>query len=66
MRAAVGDRIVVKDRHVGAQGQSGVVLAVRGRGGDAPNLVGWEDGQEGLFSPGPDAAVEHDPMVGHD
>lgn len=62
VQAAVGDRIVVRGRRVGAHGQSGVILAVGG-GGQPPYFVRWDDDQEGLFFPGSDAVVEHYPMV---
>jgi Domain of unknown function (DUF1918) len=66
MRAAVGDRIVIRGYHVGKHGRDAVIVAVEGQDGQAPYLVRWEeDGHESLFFPGPDALVEHH-AVGQD
>lgn len=60
MKAAVGDRIVIKGHHVGEHERDGEVLEVHGENGAPPYLVRWEDdGHESLFFPGPDATVEH-------
>ena len=57
MRATVGDRIHVPGRHVGDPVREGEVRAVRGTP-DAPLLVvRWDDGHEGVCSPGPEATV---------
>ena len=59
MKAAIGDRIVIKGAHVGQHERDAQVLEVRGADGEPPYVVRWEDdGREGLFFPGPDAAVE--------
>ncbi len=64
MRAAVGDRLVVKAHRVGEHDRAAEILAVEGHDGAPPYLVRWEDdGHEGLFFPGADAVVEHYPMV---
>lgn len=64
MRAAVGDRIVVMGHRIGEAKREALILAVEGEEGHPPYLVRWSDsGQEGLFFPGPDAAVEHYPAV---
>jgi hypothetical protein len=64
MQAAVGDRIVVKSRHVGEPSRDGEILEVRGDEGGPPFLVRWsDDGHEGLFFPGPDSVVEHHPAA---
>jgi hypothetical protein len=64
MRAAVGDRIVVRGHKVGEHERSGEILAVEGEDGAPPYLVRWDDtGHENLFFPGPDAVVEHLPAV---
>ena len=64
MRAAVGDKIVVKGHHVGDHDREGVILAVEGADGGPPYLVLWnDDGHEGLFFPGADAVVEHYPVA---
>lgn len=59
MKAKVGDRLVVKGQHVGEKIRDGEIVEVRGDDGSPPFVVRWEDGHEGLFFPGPDAAVEH-------
>jgi len=64
MRAAVGDRIVVRGRKVGEHDRGAEILAVEGEDGAPPYLVRWDDdGHEGLFYPGPDAEVEHYPAI---
>ena len=58
MRATVGDRIRVPGRHVGNASREGEVTAVRGSE-DAPlYVVRWDDGHEGVCSPGPEARVD--------
>jgi len=62
MRAAVGDRLVIKGHHVGEPDRDAEILEVRGPDGAPPYLVRWsDDGHEGLFFPGSDATVEHHP-----
>jgi len=64
MRAAVGDKIVVKGHHVGDHDRKAVILAVEGPDGGPPYLVRWnDDGHEGVFFPGSDAIVEHYPVA---
>jgi hypothetical protein len=64
MQAAVGDRIVVRSRHVGEPARDGEIVEVRGGDGGPPFLVRWsDDGHEGLFFPGPDSIVEHHPAA---
>jgi len=59
VKASVGDRIDIRGQHVGEEGRHGEVVDVRGPDGAPPYVVHWSDGHEGLFFPGPDAAVEH-------
>jgi Domain of unknown function (DUF1918) len=59
MKASVGDRIDISGKHAGEEGRHGEIVAVRGYDGDPPYMVRWDDGHEGLFFPGPDAAVQH-------
>ncbi len=60
MKAAVGDRIVIKGHHIGEHERDAEILEVRGADGGPPYVVRWDDdGHEGLFFPGPDASVEH-------
>ncbi len=63
MRAAIGDKIVVRGHRVGEPDRDAVILAVEGPDGGAPYRVRWSDGHEGVFFPGPDAVVEHLPAV---
>ncbi len=64
MRAAVGDKIVVRGHHVGDPERDAVILAVEGPDGEPPYVVRWEeDGHESVFFPGPDASVEHYPVA---
>jgi len=65
MRAAPGDRLVIKGHHVGEPDRDAEILEVRGENGDPPYFVRWsDDGHEGLFFPGSDAEVEHFPQHG--
>lgn len=59
MRAAVGDRIVIRGHSVGEHPRDGEVVEVRGPDGAPPFVVRWEDGHEALIFPGPDAMIEH-------
>lgn len=59
MKVAAGDHIVVRGHHLGEAVRHGQILEVRGEDGAPPYVVRWDDGHEGLFFPGPDAAVEH-------
>lgn len=60
MKAAVGDRIVIKGHHVGEHERDGEIVEVHGENGGPPYKVRWDDtGHETLFFPGPDATVEH-------
>ena len=64
MRAAIGDKIVVRGHHAGEGDRDGVILAVEGTDGDPPYLVRWDgDGHQSLFFPGSDAHVEHYPAM---
>ena len=60
MRAAAGDRIIVRSVHVGEPDRDAEVLEVRGTDGGPPYLVRWSDsGHEGLLYPGPETVVHH-------
>lgn len=60
MFAAVGDRLVIRNLHVGEVVRDGEILEVRGEKGGPPYLVRWSDnGHESLIFPGPDAFVQH-------
>ena len=52
MRAAVGERIVVRSRHQGEPDREGEVLEVRGPDGRPPYVVRWSaTGAQCLFYP---------------
>lgn len=57
MRAHVGDRLHVHGPAVGHPDREGTIVDVRGPEGDPPYLVRFDDGQENLVFPGPDAVV---------
>ena len=60
MRAAVGDRIVIRGHHVGDPDRDCEVLEVPDDDGEPPYLVRWgETGHRSLFFPGNDASVHH-------
>ncbi len=60
MKAAVGDKIVVKGHRVGEPDRDAEVLEVHGTDGGPPYLVRWsDDGHEGLYFPGSDATTVH-------
>ncbi len=64
MRAAIGDKIVVRGHRVGEADRDAVILDVEGPDGGPPYRVRWsDDGHEGVFFPGEDASVEHYPVV---
>jgi len=59
MRAAVGDRIVIRAHRIGEHDRDAEVLET-GPNGEPPYRVRWDDtGHEGLFFPGVDAYVDH-------
>ena len=59
MRAVAGDRIIVPGRHVGDVDRGGEVTEVRGTGDSPLYVVVWDDGHEGICSPGPETRVQH-------
>ena len=60
MRAAVGDRIVIKGHRIGEPDRDCQVLEVRGSDGGPPYIVRWEDSdRETMFFPGSDASLQH-------
>lgn len=64
MRAAVGDRIIVRGSHLGTPDRSAIVLAVEGADGAPPYRVRWDDDDhQSVFVPGADALVEHLPAI---
>ena len=61
MHAVVGDRIVTPGLHVGDTVRSGEVLEVRGLGTDLLYVIRWDDGHQGLCSPGAETRVQPRP-----
>lgn len=62
MRAAVGDRLIVRGHVVGEPDRDAEILEVHGEDGQPPYLVRWDDdGHEGLLFPGSDVSIEHFP-----
>jgi hypothetical protein len=63
VRAAIGDGLIVRSRHINEPDRHAVILAVEGTDGAPPYRVRWDDGREGVFVPGSDAVVEHLPAT---
>lgn len=59
MIATVGDRVSTPGRHVGDAVREGEVTEVKGSGDTRLYVVRWDDGHEGLCSPGPETKVLH-------
>jgi hypothetical protein len=60
LRAAPGDRLVIRGHHVGELSRDGEILEVLGEGGGPPFLVRWEDdGHVSRLYPSSDAYVQH-------
>ncbi len=58
MQASVGDRLHVHGNVVGAPDRTGEIVEIKGREGEPPYLVRFDDGRTSLVFPGPDAVVE--------
>ncbi len=59
VRAAVGDRISIPGRHVGDLRREGEVVELRGTQEAPLYVVRWDDGHEGVCSPGAETQVIH-------
>lgn len=60
MKAAIGDRLVIKGHRQGEPDRDAEVLEVHGEQGGPPYVVQWsDDGHVGLIYPGPDATIDH-------
>ena len=55
--AGIGDRVVIRGRHVDVADRSGVITALLGERGAAPCRVRFRDGRERLIVPGRDATI---------
>jgi hypothetical protein len=58
MQAAIGDRLCIRGSSVGTPDKIGEIVEVKGKAGEPPYLVRFDDGHTGLVFPGPDAVVE--------
>jgi hypothetical protein len=58
MQAARGDRLHIRGNCVGYPDKIGEIVEVKGKAGEPPYLVRFDDGHTGLVFPGPDAVVE--------
>jgi hypothetical protein len=62
MQAHVGDRLRIRGRVVGQSEHYGKIVEIREQGaGDPMYRVRYDNGNEALVLPGPDAVVEHQP-----
>lgn len=61
MKARVGDMIVIKGHMLGEPNRTGEIVEVKGKDGEPPYGVRWDDtnGRVHFFFPGPDAEVRH-------
>jgi hypothetical protein len=60
VRAAPGDRLVIRSQQLDHAVRDAEVIEVRHADGSPPYVVRWSDtGHEALVFPGPDAYVEH-------
>ncbi len=57
MRAQPGDHIILAPPTVDTPLREGEVVEARGEDGQAPYVVRWSDGHEGLIYPGPGAVL---------
>jgi hypothetical protein len=65
MYAHKGDRIVIRNPHLGGVVRDGEVIDVEHPDGSPPYRVRWSDnGHESFFFPGPDAYVDHGDVPG--
>lgn len=59
LRAAAGDRLVIRGHHLGEPDRDAEILEARGEDGAPPFLVRWsDDGRVSLYYPGSDAHVD--------
>ncbi|UVJ40067.1 DUF1918 domain-containing protein [Arthrobacter sp. CJ23] len=58
MKAAQGDRIIVRGRTVETSDRHGEIIEVKGEDGSPPYRVRFDDGHESIVFPGGDFVVE--------
>jgi hypothetical protein len=64
VKAAVGDRLVLRRLTPGAPVRDGRIIEVHGEDGGPPYLVEWsDDGKVGLVFPNDEAVIEHFPAT---
>jgi len=62
MRAAVGDRLMVRERRAGEGDREAVIIEVWAESGGPPYVVRWPDGSTNILFPGSaDTLIEHGP-----
>jgi hypothetical protein len=59
MKAQKGDELLRHGRVVGQHDEVGEIVEVMGTAGEPPYRVKFQDGHEGVVSPGPDCVVRH-------
>ncbi|KAF2781171.1 DUF1918 domain-containing protein [Streptomyces coelicoflavus] len=59
MHATKGDQLVQHGRVVGEHDKVAEIVEVMGEKGGPPYRVRFENGQEAVCSPGPDAEIRH-------
>ena len=59
LRAAAGDRNVIKGHYIGEHERDGEIIELLGHEGEPPYFVRWDDGHISEFFPTSDAYVEH-------
>ena len=59
VKASVGDKVIIRGKHLGEADRHGEVIEVRGQDGAPPWTIKFDDGHESLCFPGPDCVVEH-------
>ncbi|MGW2131001.1 DUF1918 domain-containing protein [Streptomyces coelicoflavus] len=59
MHATKGDQLVQHGRVVGEHDKVAEIVEVMGEKGGPPYRVRFENGQEAVCSPGPDAEIQH-------
>jgi len=59
VKASVGDKVIIRGKAVGSADRHGVITEVKGKDGEPPWTINFEDGHESLVFPGCDCVVEH-------
>lgn len=59
MNAVTGDQICIHSSAVDRPDRTGTIVEVRGKSGEPPYLVRFDDGHERLVFPGSDCVITH-------